>query len=127
MRCLLTGILVLSVTTTVALAGDYEIFVPTMTVAPGVNNYSVERFDHKNKQRHHCIMSIDTETKKLTGECIERHGFPQRPAVEGPNVQTAMSVFFGGLPLGYWQIDRTSGKTEFCAMGPPQCVEITPR
>jgi hypothetical protein len=130
MKCLTMGILALSatVTATVALAADYAIFAPTLTGAPRVNYYAVERFDYKNKQLYHCITFIDTETKKLTGQCTERPGFPQKPAVEGPNVQRAMSsVFVGKLPLGYWQIDRTTGKTEFCTLGPAQCIEVTPK
>jgi hypothetical protein len=43
-------------------------------------------------------------------------------------VQGAISsVFVGKLPLGYWQIDRTTGKTEFCTLGPAQCIEVTPK
>jgi hypothetical protein len=30
----------------------------------------------------------------------------------------------GVLPVGYWQIDRTTGKTEFCTLAPTQCLEI---
>jgi hypothetical protein len=65
MKCLTMGILALSatVTATVAPAADYEIFAPTLTGAPRVNYYAVERFDYKNKQLYHCITFIDTETK----------------------------------------------------------------
>jgi hypothetical protein len=129
MKCLTLGILALSVTltATVALAADYEIFAATATVAPGVNFCAVERLDHKNKQLYQCSTVLDIETKKLTDQCTERPGFPQRPAVEGPNVQGAMSAIVGRLPLGIWQIDRTTGKTEFCTLGPTQCIEVTPK
>ncbi len=50
MRLLRTGILALSltVTATVGLAADYEIFAEFATVETGVNHYAVERLDHKN-------------------------------------------------------------------------------
>ena len=129
MKRLTTGILALSVTVTatVALAADYEIFAPTSTEAPRVNYYAVERLDQKNKQLYHCSTVLDTETNKLTGQCTERPGFPQKSAVEGPNVQRATYAIVGKLPLGVWQIDRTSGKTEFCTLGPAQCIEVTPK
>jgi hypothetical protein len=52
MKLLTIGILALSltVTATVGLAADYEIFAEFMTVETGVNHYSVERLDHKNKK-----------------------------------------------------------------------------
>jgi hypothetical protein len=129
MKCLTTAILALSVivTATVALAADYEIFAPTYTSAPEGNYWAVERLDYKNKDLYHCSTFFDTETKELTGQCTERPGFPQKSAVEGPNVQRAMSVYVGRLPLGFWQIDRTTGKTEFCTLGPAQCMEVTPK
>src|SRR6202161_1763501 len=116
MKLLKTGILALSltVTATVGLAADYEIFGDFMSVATGENHYPVERLDHKNRKLHHCTAILDAETKQLTGQCTERPGFPENPTSKGPNVQGGMSNVFGGLPIfGSWKIDRT-GKTEFC-------------
>jgi hypothetical protein len=137
MKYLTTGILALSVTVTatVALAADYEIFAATATEVQGVNYYAVERLDHKNEMLYHCNTVLDIETKKLTGQCTERPGFPESPTVEGPNlwtvegpnVQGAMSAIVGRLPLGVWKIDQTTGITEFCTLGPPQCIEVTPQ
>jgi hypothetical protein len=109
---LTTAILALSVTVTatVALAADYEIFAPAYTSAPEGNYWAVERLDYKNKHLYHCSTFFETETKELTGQCTESPGFPQKSAVEGPNVQRAMSVYIGGLPLGFWQIDRSTGR-----------------
>jgi hypothetical protein len=137
MKCLTTGILALSVTVTatVALAANYEIFAATATEAKGENYYAVERLDHKNKKLYHCNTVLDIETKKLTGQCTERPGFRESPTVEepnlrtveGPNVQGATSAIIGRLPLGVWKIDQTTGKTEFCTLGPAQCMEVTPQ
>ena len=59
MKLLKTGILALSltVTATVGLAADYEIFAEFTTVEIGENHYSVERLDHTNKKRHHAPQS----------------------------------------------------------------------
>jgi hypothetical protein len=130
MKFLKTGILalLLTVTATVGLDADYEIFAATSTVKNGVNHYSVERLDHKNKKLYHCTAVLDAETKQLTGQCTERPGFPEKPTGKGPNVRGGMSNRFGGLPvLGSWKIDQTTGKTEFCISGAAQCVEVTPQ
>jgi hypothetical protein len=130
MKLLKTGILALSLilTTTVALAADYEIFAEFMTVETGVNHYSVERLDHKNKKFYHCTAVLDAETKQLTGQCTERPGFPEKPTGKGPNVQGGLSNLFRGMPVfGSWKIDQTTGKTEFCISGTGQCVEVTPQ
>jgi hypothetical protein len=65
---LLTGIsaLSLTVTATVGLAADYEIFAEFTSVASGVNQYAVERLDHKNRKLHHCTAILGAETKQLT-------------------------------------------------------------
>jgi hypothetical protein len=129
MKLLKTGILALSltVTATVGLAADYEIFAEFTTVETGENHYSVERLDHKNKKLHHCTAVLDAETKQLTGQCTERPGFPENPTGKGPNVP-GMSNRFGGVPvLGSWKIDQSTGKTEFCISGTAQCVEVTPQ
>ena len=128
-KLLKTGIFALSltVTATVGLAADYEIFGDFMSVATGENHYSVERLDHKNRKLHHCTAILDAETKQLTGQCTERPGFPENPTSKGPNVQGGMSNTLGGMPvLGSWKIDQTTGKTEFCISGAAQCVEVTP-
>jgi hypothetical protein len=127
-KFLKTGILALSltVTATVGLAADYEIFAATATVETGVNHYAVERLDHKNKKRYHCNAVLDAKTEQLTGQCTERPGFPENPT--GKGVQGGMSNRFGGLPVfGSWKIDQTTGKTEFCISGAAQCVEVTPQ
>jgi hypothetical protein len=62
-------------------------------------HWAVKRLD-KNKHLYHCSTFFETETKELTGQCTERPGFPQKSAVEGPNVQRAMSVYIGGIALG---------------------------
>ena len=129
MKLLKTGILALSltVTATVGLAADYEIFADIATVETGVNHYAVERLDHKNKKLHYCTAVLDV-TKQLTGRCTERPGFPEKPTGNGPNVQRGMSNMFGGIPvIGSWKINQTSGKTEFCISGTAQCVEVTPQ
>ena len=128
MKLLKTGILALSltVTTTVGLAADYELFADIATVETGVNHYAVERLDHKNKKLYHCIAVLDAETKQLTGQCTERPGFPENPT--GKGVQGGISNRFGGIPVfGSWKIDQTTGKTEFCISGTAQCVEVTPQ
>jgi hypothetical protein len=129
MKVLKTGILALSLTltATVGLAADYEIFADIATVETGVNHYAVERLDHKNKKLYHCTAVLDAKTEQLTGQCNERPGFPEHPTRSGPNVQ-GMSNRFGGVPvLGSWKIDETTGKTEFCISGTAQCVEVTPQ
>jgi hypothetical protein len=129
MKLLKTGILALplTVTATVALAADYEIFAEFATVETGVNHYAVERLDHKNKKLYHCTAVLDAKTKHLTGQCNERPGFPESPIRKGPNVP-GMSNMFGGLPVfGSWKIDQTIGKTELCVSGPAQCVDVTPQ
>ena len=130
MKLLKIGILALSltVTATVGLAADYEIFADFQSVETGENHYSVERLDHKNKKLYHCTAVLDAETKQLTGQCTERPGFPENPTGKGPNVQGAISNIFGGLlVLGSWKIDQTAGKTEFCISGAARCVEVTPQ
>jgi hypothetical protein len=130
MKLLKTGILALSltVTATVGLAADYEIFAAIATVENGLNYYAVERLDHKNKKLYHCNTVLHVETKQLTGQCTERPGFPENPTDTGPNEQGAMSNIFGGVPaVGFWKIDQTTGKTEFCISGAAQCVEVTPQ
>ena len=85
MKLLKTGILALSltVTATVGLAADYELFADIASVETGVNHYAVERLDHKNKKLYHCIAVLDAETKQLTGQCTERPAFRRiRPAKE---------------------------------------------
>jgi hypothetical protein len=115
------------VTSTAALAGGYEIFAPTYTSALEGQQWAVERFDYKNRQFHHCHALFETKTKELTGQCTEKPDFPQKPAVDGPDLQRAMSNYVGGLPLGFWHIDRATGKTEFCTLGAAQCVDVTPK
>lgn len=130
MKLLKTGILALplTVTATVGLAADYEIFAATATVETGVNHYAVERLDHKNKKLYHCTAILDGETKQLTGQCTERPGSREKPTGNGPNVQGGMSNMFGGMPvMGSWKIDQTTGKTEFCISGAAQSVEVTPQ
>ena len=130
MKLLKPGILALSltVTTTVGLAADYEIFAEFMSVETGVNHYSVERLDHKNKKFDHCTAVFDAVIKQLTGQCTERPGFPEKPTGKGPNVQGGMSNLLGGVPVfGSWKIDQTTGKTELCISGTVQCVEVTPQ
>jgi hypothetical protein len=128
MKLLKTGILALPliVTATVGLAADYEILAATATVEAGVNHFAVERLDYKNKKLYHCNAVLDVDTK-LTGQCTERPGFPENPTGKGSNVQAGMSNMFGGVPvLGFWKIDPTTGKTEFCISDTTQCVEVTP-
>ena len=94
----------LTVTATVGLAADYEIFAGFATVETGVNHYSVECRDHKNKKLYHCTAALDAETKQLTGQCTERPGVPEKPTGKGPNVQGGISNRFGGvLVLGSWK------------------------
>ena len=51
----------LTMTATSGRAADYEIFADFTTVATGVNHYSVERLDHKNKKLHHCTAVLDAK------------------------------------------------------------------
>lgn len=130
MKLLKPGILALSltVTTTVGLAADYEIFAEFTSAETEVNHYSVERLDHKNKRLYHCTAVLDAKTRQLTGECIERPGFPENPTRKGPSVQGGMSNLLGGVPVfGSWKIDQTTGKTEFCISDTARCVEVTPQ
>jgi hypothetical protein len=130
MKLLKTAILALSlsVTATVGLAADYEIFPGATTVGTGVNHYAIERLDHKNKKHYHCDVFRDAVTKQLTGQCTERPGFPKNRTGNGPNGLGEMSNMFGGLPMvvGDWKIDPTSGTTEFCISDTAQCVDVTP-
>src|ERR1700731_2515773 len=108
MKLLKTGILALSltVTATVGLAADYEIFAEFTSVETGENHYSVERLDHKNKKLYHCTAVLDAKTKQLSGQCTERPGFPEKPT--GKNVG-GLSNRFGGVPVfGSWKIDQTT-------------------
>jgi len=100
MKLLKTGTLALSltVTATVGLAADYEIFSDFATVETGANHYAAERLDHKNKKLHHCTAVLDAKTEQLSGECTERLGFPQGPAGQGPTVRGGMSNRFGDYP-----------------------------
>jgi len=128
MKLLKTGTLALSltVTATVGLAADYEIFSDFATVETGANHYAAERLDHKNRKLHHC--TLDAETKQLTGQCAERPGFPENPTGKGRNLQGGISNVFGGVPVfGSWKIDQTTGKTEFCIADTAPCVEVTPQ
>jgi hypothetical protein len=51
-----------------------------------------------------------------------------KAVVHIPEPQGAMPTIFGGMPVvGFWKIDRTTGKTEFCISGDAQCVEVTPQ
>jgi hypothetical protein len=129
-KLLKTGIpaLSLTVTATVGLAADYEIFGDFMSVATGENHYSIERLDHKNMKFHHCTAILDAETKQLTGQCAERPGFPENPTGKERNFQGGISNVFGGVPVfGSWKIDQTTGKTEFCIADTVQCVDATPQ
>ena len=125
MNLLKTGIIGLSltVTATIGLASDYEIFAEFHSVETKDNHYAVERLDYKNKKLYHCTAVLAAETKQLTGQCAERPGFPERP-----NVQGGLSNKFGGMPVfGSWEIDQTTGKTEFCISDNAQCVDVTPQ
>jgi hypothetical protein len=110
-------VLSVAVKATVALGADYEIFAPTFNDATRINHYTVERLDSKDKHLYHCEAVFDSDSNKLAGQCTERPGFSPRSAVQGPNVQRAASNIVGKLPFGFWQIDRTTGKTEFCTLG----------
>ena len=130
MKLLKTGILVLplTVTATVGLAADYEIFAEFTSLETRANHYSVERLDNKNKKLYHCTAILDAETKQLTGQCAEMPGVPGKPTGKGPNVQGGLSNLIGGaLVFGSWTIDPTTGKTEFCISGRAQCVDVTPQ
>ncbi len=86
-KLLKTGILALSltVTATVGLAADYEIFSDFAPVETGANHYAAERLDHKNKKLHHCTAVLDAKTEQLSGECTERLGFRRvRPVKDQP-------------------------------------------
>jgi len=130
MKLLKAGILALSlsVTATVGLAADYEIFADTASVETGTNHYAVERLDHKNKKLHHCTAVLDARTRQLTGECTEIPGFPESPAGKGRSVQGGLSNRFGGVPVfGSWKIDQATGKTEFCISDTARCMDVTPQ
>jgi hypothetical protein len=129
MKLLRAGLLALSltVTPTVGLAADYQIYADTQSVETGINHYAVERLDHKNEKLHHCTAILDAKTRQLTGECTEIPGFPESPTVKGRNVQGGLSNKFGGVPVfGSWKIDQTTGKTEFCT-DTAECVDVTPQ
>jgi hypothetical protein len=105
-----------------ALAADYELF----GAISKLNYYAVERLDQKNNKIHHCAAYIDTETGKPTARCTDTPIVTlKRPAVEGPNLQSTLTNVFDHVPQGFWQIDRTTGKTEFCTFGSPQCIAVT--
>ncbi len=126
-KLLRTAILALPliVTATVGFAADYEVLADFATVETGVNHYSVERLDHKNKKLYHCTAVLDAKREHLTGECTER---PQYPSGQGPNVLGGMSNRFGGVPVfGSWKIDQATGKTEFCISDTTRCVDVTPQ
>jgi hypothetical protein len=99
MKLLKTGILALplTVTATVGLAADYELFADIASVETGVNHYDVERLDRKNRKLYHCTAVLDAETRQLTGQCTERPGVPENPT--GKGVQGGMSNMFGGVPV----------------------------
>lgn len=121
-----TVILALSVSLAshVALAADYELF----GAASKPNYYAVERFDHKSGKLYHCTASIDTGTDKLTAQCTETPGVPTKsPAAKGENLQSTMTNVIDHVPQGFWQIDPATGKTEFCTLGPSQCVVVPPQ
>src|ERR1700759_5638103 len=106
MRLLKVGILALSlsVTATVGLAADYEIFPDFATVETGANRYSADRLDHKNKKLYHCTAVLAAKREHLTGECAKRPGFPQNPSGQGPDVHGGMSNRFRGVPVfGSWK------------------------
>ena len=114
----------ISLVSHVALAADYELF----GAASKPNYYAVERFDHKSGKFYDCTASIDTETKKPTAQCTETPGVTTKsPAVKGESLQSTMTNEFDHVPQGFWQIDRISGKTEFCTLGSPQCVVVSPK
>ena len=129
MKLLKTGMLALSltVTATVGLAADYEIFAEFTSVETGENHYSVERLDHKNKKLYHCTAVLDAKTKQLSGQCTERPGFPENLTRKGPKVQGISNMFSGVPVFGSWKIDPTTGKTEFCISDTAQCVDVTPQ
>jgi hypothetical protein len=83
-------ILALSVagTATAALAADCAVFAPTYSSASREGqHWTVERLDFKNKHLNHCDAYCDSKSRRLTGQCNERPGFPQIPSAEGPNLQ----------------------------------------
>lgn len=125
MRYLTQAILALSVTVVAskAMAWEYEIF------APIAGEYTVvERFDHKNRQLYRCVASIDIDANKVSARCTETAGLPiWKSAAGGPNLQKAMSNTFSSVPLGFWQIDHTTGRTEFCVFGSARCSDATPK
>jgi hypothetical protein len=130
MKLLQTAILAipLTVTATVGLAADYEIFAEFQTVETGVNHYAVERLDHKNKKLYHCTAVLNAETRQLSGQCAETPGVPENPTGKGPNAQGGLSNTFGGVPVfGSWKLDQTTGETAFCISGRAQCVDVTPQ
>jgi hypothetical protein len=123
MKCWMTAILALSASfvATVALAADYELFDSTSKL----NYYAVERFDKRNNRTYHCAAYLDTETGKPTAQCTDTTSVTsRRPAVEGPHLQSTFINVFNHVPQGFWQIDRTTGKTEFCTFRSPQCIAV---
>lgn len=104
-----------------ALAADYELFGATSKP----NYYAVERLDRTNGRVYHCAAYIDTQTRKPSAQCADTPAAtPNRPAVEGPHLQSTFTNVFDHVPQGFWQIDRATGKTEFCILGSPQCITV---
>src|ERR1700722_6018878 len=71
-----------------------RIFAEFASVETGVNHYSVERLDHKNKKLYHCTAVLDAKREHLTGECTARPRFPQNPTGHRPNAQGGLSNIF---------------------------------
>ena len=113
MKLLKAGILALSltVTATVALAADYEIFADIATAETGANHYAVERLDHKNKKLYHCTAVLDAKTEQLSGECTERPGFPQGRTVKDQPCREGCRIGLADYPCsGPGKSTRQRGK-----------------
>jgi hypothetical protein len=124
MKCLTMAILAFSASfgAPVALAADYELF----GASSKLNYYAVERLDQKNNKIYHCAAYFDTKTGKPTAQCTDTLSVaPRRSAIEGPNLQSTLTNVFDHVPQGFWRIDRTTGKTEFCTLGSPPCISVT--
>ena len=130
MKLLKTVILALSltVTATVGLAADYEIFAEFATVETGVNHYSVERLDHKNKKLYHCTAVLDAKTKQLTGQCTERPDFPEKTTGKGSERagRDFKQVWRSASVRLFGKSTRLPGKLNSIS-DPAQCVEVTPQ